>query len=120
MDDSPLRAIRMHEWMLPKDRQRTIWVKNVSEALTVLRDYTDSIEIAHLDYELTDEEDIDSRQHDCGMEVVRWLENIPENKRNKFINCTFIIHTHNKHEGIEMVERINNLKLKAKYQPFGL
>lgn len=119
LDDDPLRAVRQYEWSTPEDRLRTIWAKTVTETLLVLKEHPEQLEVVHLDHDLEGETFVDSRRDDCGMEVVRWLENIAYDKRVKFVLCHFIIHTHNERAGRQMKERISALGLKADYIPFG-
>ena len=119
MDDDPLRAVKLYEWSTPDERLRTIWTKNVTETLSVLKDHADQLESVHLDHDLEGEIFVDSRRADCGMEIVRWLENIPYEKRIKFVLVHFVIHTHNERAGRHMKERIAALGLKVDYKPFG-
>lgn len=120
MDDDPLRAVKLYEWSNPEDRLRTIWTKTVAETLLIFKDHAEQLEKVYLDHDLEGEVYVDSRRADCGMEIVRWLENIPYEKRIKFVLCHFIVHTHNERAGNTMKERITALGLKADYKPFGL
>lgn len=120
MDDDPLRAVKQYEWSSPDERLRTIWTKTVAETILVLKDHSEQLETVHLDHDLEGEVYVDSRRNDCGMEVVRWLENVAYEKRIKFVLCRFIVHTHNERAGRIMKERLLALGLKADYIPFGL
>lgn len=120
MDDDPMRAVKLHEWSTPEDRAKTVWTKNVPETLVVLRDHAEVLERVSLDHDLGGEIYVDSRRNDCGMEVVRWLENIPAEKRIKFFHTKFEVHSHNEKAARQMVERLKAIGLSATFAPFGI
>lgn len=120
MDDDPMRAVRLHEWSTPEERAKTVWTRNVPETLVVLRDFPETLEKVSLDHDLTGESYIDSRRNDCGMEVVRWLENITAEKRRKLSSIKFVVHSHNERAARQMVDRMKALGLQATHEPFGI
>jgi hypothetical protein len=120
MDDDPMRALRLYDWLTPEEIAKTVWTKDVTETLTVLRDYPELLERVSLDHDMTGETYVDSRRNDCGMEVVRWLENIPTEKRYKFFHTKFVVHTHNEKAARQMVERMKAIGLHVTYEPFGI
>lgn len=120
MDDNPMRAVRLHEWSTEDERARTIWTKTVTETLIVLKGFAKDLETVSLDHDMEGEHFVDSRRPDCGMEVVRWLENIPHDKRATLQHVQFIVHSHNEKAARQMTERIAALGLMVRYEPFGI
>jgi len=120
VDDDPLRAARQYEWQTEKERHRTIWVKNVKEALKVLKDYTERIEQMHLDHDLDGPIPIPSNNSLAGMEIVRFFENLPKAKRNTYIGIMVTLHDHNRFAAMEQLKRLKAIGFKVKYIPFGM
>ena len=68
--------------------------------------------IIFLDHDLGGEEMVESQREDCGMEVVRWIQENEPQIRN------VIVHSHNGPAGVEMVNKLLDSKYKASYLPF--
>ncbi len=115
LDDNPNRAaIAYQRWS--KDRSsNTIWCTEAHQAISTLKDY--EIKEAHLDHDLEGRSFVNSSHDNTGMEVIRWLEKY--DNLNKFSGTLFIIHSHNFPAAIQMVKRLQTLKLKVKCIPFG-
>ena len=120
VDDDPLRAARMYEWQTEAERNRTIWVKNVKEALRVLKDYTSRIEQMHLDHDLDGQNPLPSNNCLAGMELVRFFENLPKGKLITYLGIRITLHDHNRYASLEQLKRLQRLGFKVKYIPFGL
>ena len=71
LDDDPRRA----EIFL-KDNPDAVWVNTVAECLARLAEPWDEV---HLDHDLGGKMFVDSKDTDCGMEVIRWLCKEPRN-----------------------------------------
>ena len=119
-DDDPLRAARMHEWQTEGERQRTIWTKNVKEAIRILKDYGERVEHFHLDHDLDGPDPIPTNNSLAGMEIVRWFENLPSPKRDRYRGIRITLHDHNRYAATEQLKRLLRLGFKVKYIPFGL
>ena len=118
LDDSPERAALAYQRMTPVARDHTIWCKEATEAISVLKDYAEVLVQAHLDHDLEGAYQ-NSFDKNCGMEVVRYLERLDSDELNKIKDIHFIVHSWNPPAGREMTERIEKLGLKAIYRPFG-
>ena len=119
-DDDALRAVRLWEWQNEADRHRTIWVKTVKEALRVLKEHGDQVEQLHLDHDLDGQEVLPTKSSLAGMEVVRWFENLPKQKREKFLKMAITLHDHNRFAAKEQFKRLTTMGFRVKYIPFGL
>lgn len=119
-DDDPLRAARQYEWQTEAERHRTIWVKNVTEALKVLKDYTSRIEQMHLDHDLDGQNPLPINSCLAGMEIVRFFENLPKDKLNRYLGIRITLHDHNSYAALEQLKRLRKLGFKVKYIPFGM
>jgi hypothetical protein len=115
LDDSPERAALAYQRWPAKKSNSTIWVTTAQETIDILKEYKD-IEEVHLDHDLGGEIDVHSERDDCGMEVVRWLE---DTSLSKFNSTEFIIHSWNMHAAKEMKARLQKLGLKVRIHPFG-
>jgi len=115
LDDDPNRAAITYQRWSPERTNRTIWCHTAQETIDTLRDY--SLAEVHLDHDLEGPQFLDPRHQNSGMEVVRWIEAQPE--LSKFADTLFIIHSHHLRAGFEMLERLENLRLRVKYIPFG-
>lgn len=114
LDDSPERAALQYQRWPEEKRYRTIWAMTAEEAISVLNEY--DLDEAHLDHDLGGTQFQDSRSDNCGMEVVRWLEN---NLQSKHKTTLFIVHSWNLPAGARMVERLRELGLQVHQIPFG-
>jgi hypothetical protein len=117
MDDCNERAAVLYQRMTERARDRTFWTSTVEEALGVLIDYRDRLEVVYLEHDLNSDHFVHSGREDCGMEVVRWLE---KQDSTKYSHCHFVIHTWNAKAGIKMTERLKAAGYRAHHQPFGL
>ena len=119
LDDDPGRAaLACQRW--PKEKSNnTMWCTTAAETISVLKDYWKELEEVHLDHDLGGDTWVDSRRDDCGMEVVRWFENIPELRLEKYKDVKFIIHSWNFPAAREMHLRLLDLGLKSHLVPFG-
>jgi hypothetical protein len=109
LDDDPARA----EIFLGKHPD-AIWVTTVPACLARLAEPWDEI---HLDHDLGGKLFVDSRDEDCGMEVIRWLCKEP---RTHLKDSQFFVHTHNAAAGLLMVLLMQGGGYKAEFRPFGL
>lgn len=122
LDDNHNRAAVMYQRMTDKERNKTIWCQTAAEAIDVIWNYRDRLEIAMLDHDLGGESYVNVKREDCGMEIIRFLEKRAWHDKKEFKklqNCTFIVHSHNTYAAPRMVERLQAIGLKAIYQPFG-
>lgn len=119
-DDDPLRAAKMYEWQTEAERHRTVWVKNVKEALRVLKDYTERLEQIHLDHDLDGPICLPSNSCLSGMEIVRFFDNLPTHKRDMYKHIRITLHDHNRYAALEQLKRLQRLGFRVKYIPFGL
>ena len=118
LDNDPNRAALHHQRMNKFDRERTFWVRTVSETIDILKCYRLRLDIVSLDYNLNDSEiPAHPASDECGMEVVRWLEKQP---LEKFSHVRFIIHTWDLSAGIKMTRRLKEKGYKVVRTPFGL
>jgi hypothetical protein len=109
LDDDALRA----EIFL-RDHPDAVWVTTVPECLARLAEPWHEI---HLDHDLGGKLFVDSRDEDCGMEVIRWLCKEP---RTHLKDSRFFVHTHNATAGLLMVLLMRRDGYKAEFRPFGL
>lgn len=119
LDDSPERAAVAYQRMNPEDQNNTIWCTDAAGAISVLKDYAEDLTKVYLDHDLGGKQFQNSYEKNCGMEVVRYLERLDSNKKDKLQNTLFIVHSWNPGAGREMAKRIFDLSLKVIYQPFG-
>jgi hypothetical protein len=119
LDDDPNRAALAYQRWSEERRSNTIWCTTAEECLSVLQDDYDLTE-AHLDHDLGGATFVDTRREDCGMEVVRWLENRTPKQLKKFEKCQFICHSWNIGAGRTMTERLKKIGLQATQLPFGM
>lgn len=116
LDDDVNRAALAYQRASEERRANTIWCKTAQEAIRTLQEF--ELEEVHLDHDLEGPYYMDSRHHNCGMEVVRWLEkNYPTDGRLGKIS--YIVHSHNVRAAVRMVERMRKIGLNVKYVPFG-
>jgi hypothetical protein len=123
LDPDAKRAVLAHQRMTDEDQSNTIWCKTVLEAQTTLWNYRHELTRVHLEHDLGEQPYANTRSEDCGMELVRYLENLsvhhgPEFQAYK--KMKFVIHTWNDHAGPIMVERLRKIGLKVELKPFGM
>ena len=109
LDDDPLRA-----QLFMQDHPQAIWVTTVADCLARLEEPWDEV---HLDHDLGGKKFVDSRDEDCGMEVIRWLCKQP---RDHLKATFFLVHTHNAAAGLLMVLQIRACGYKGEFRPFGM
>jgi hypothetical protein len=71
-------------------------------------------ETVYLDHDLGLETWVDSDRVDSGMEVVRWLEDNPIQRKHP----KYVVHSWNGPAGKEMADRLNAAGYNAEYAPF--
>jgi hypothetical protein len=109
LDDDPLRA----EIFL-KENPEAVWVTTVAECLDRLHQPWDEV---HLDHDLGGKRFVDSKDQDCGMEVIRWLCREP---RPHLKDSRFFVHTHHAAAGLLMVLQMHGCGYRAEFRPFGV
>ncbi len=108
LDDDPERAAAF----LGRHPQ-AVWVQTVEECVSRLVERWDEV---HLDHDLGGKMFVDSREQDCGMEVIRWLcKDVHEHLRV----TRFLVHTHNSLAGLLMVLQMRASGYQAEFCPFG-
>jgi len=112
MDDDPARAVLAYNRMKPEDRSKTIWCMTAKEAIITLQDYKDSLTAVMLDHDLEGESFVNSKREDCGMEVVRWIEQAMPTIGK------IIVHTWNYPAAKQMVARLRRKDYVVILQPF--
>lgn len=117
LDDDPKRAALAHQRWSDERRSNTVWCRTAQEAISTLQSF--DLEEVHLDHDLEGPFYLDSRHHNSGMEVVRWLEKNAQGD-HKWDKTYFIVHSHNVRAGVQMVDRLSDLGLNVNYIPFGL
>ncbi len=123
LDDSPERAAIAYSRMVEKERSKVIWCMTAEEAIITVWDYRKVLEKVMLDHDLGGKTYVHTSRDDCGMEIVRFLENKARTEPEEFENlkkAQFIVHTWNEYAGPVMVERLKKLGLKTVHIPFGM
>jgi hypothetical protein len=123
LDDSPERAAVAYQRMSKDEQDQTIWCRTVEETITTLWDYREVLKFVFLDHDLGGETYVNTKREDCGMEVVRYLENLSVKEPiefNQFENIKFIIHSWNITAGAKMMERLKTIGLNVDFKPFGM
>ena len=110
------RAAVAYQRATEERRSNTIWCKTAQEAIQTLQQF--ELEEAHLDHDLEGPYYMDSRHHNCGMEVVRWLEK-NHALHPRLGKIQYIVHSHNVRAAVKMVERLRVVGLNVRYVPFG-
>lgn len=117
LDDDAHRAALMYQRMRPEDRNITFWVTTAQEAIDLLVNYRERLVYAFLDHDLGGETYVHSGREDCGMEVVRFLEN--QNPED-YVSCKFIVHSWNIDAARKMTDRLQAKGYQVTMQPFGM
>lgn len=123
LDDSAQRAVLAYNRMSEEDRSNTIWCTTAEETIITLWDYRDQLDRVHLDHDLGGQQYVNTKREDCGMEVVRKLEEMSHKQPDEFAklkDTEFIIHSWNSHAAPIMVDRLKKLGLNVKHVPFGM
>lgn len=110
------RAALQYQRINKKNRERTFWAKTVSEAIAILIDYRERLDIVSLGYNLSNKYYVHPASSECGMEIVRWLE---RQNSKKYSHVRFIVHTWDT-AGRKMVNRLWLKGYRVIYVPFGL
>jgi hypothetical protein len=108
LDDNPERASSYL-----KEYPGAVWVTTSSACIRQLQN---SWDLVSLDHDLGGEIYVDSGREDCGMEVVRFLE---EYKPEYLKDTQFIVHSFNAVAAVRMIGTLRDLGYKATYIPFG-
>ena len=119
LDDCANRAALAYQRWPEDKRNNTMWCTTAAEAIDVLKDYVDDLEEVHLDHDLGGEHFVDSRREDCGMEVVRWLQNIPHARLLRYRKIKFVTHSWNFPAARSMHLKLLDLGLDSELIPFG-
>ena len=89
------------------------WTQTAEDCIRRLEQ--DHWQVVFLDHDLGGEVFVDTSREDCGMEVVRWIEqNKPENIEY------FIVHSWNVPAAREMADRLKKIGYQTILKPFGL
>jgi len=122
LDDSPERAAVTYQRMSKEDRDSTIWCRTVQETITTLWDYRDVLTRVYLDHDLGGETYVNTKREDCGMEIVRYLEQLlikDPIEFKRFEQIKFIVHSWNITAGAKMRDRLITIGLNVDFKPFG-
>lgn len=119
LDDSHERAaVQYLRW--PEDkRNRTIWCETAQGAIDILKEQKSNLDEVHLDHDLGLTSYQNSGAENCGMEVVRYMENLTLEELSQFKNTCFIIHSWNLPANEKMTKRLGEIGLKVVSRPFG-
>jgi hypothetical protein len=116
VEGDPQRAALQFQRMTQKDQNRTFWVSTVPEAIDMLKNYRERIDIFSTGYNLNGEEYNHPSREDCGLEIVRWLE---KQSSSDYSHVRFIVHTWDR-AGDKMVKRLRDHGYHVNYVKFGL
>lgn len=121
LDDSAERTAVFFNRCPENIRPKVIWCQNVTETITTLRDYCDNLEEVSLDHDLGAPGFMSNPlSPECGMEVVRWLENHYDIVEVLLKNrCRITIHSFNVYAGDLMQSHLERLGFKVNRHPFG-
>ena len=122
LDDSTERAVLAYNRMPVDERDNCIWCKTAEEAMVTLWDYRDVLTKVYLDHDLGGEAFVNTKREDCGMEIIRFVENMSRKDPKEFEKlkkAEIIIHDWNGHAAPIMEKRLSALGLNAKWVPFG-
>lgn len=119
LDDSAERAAVQYQRWPEEKRNRTLWVTTAQEAIQALDGLKDELAEVHLDHDLGGTSYQHSGAENCGMSVVRFLENLPDEEIAKFNSTVFIVHSWNIPANRNMTERLQKLGLRATSRLFG-
>ncbi len=116
VEGDPQRAALQFQRMTPADQNRTFWVKTVPEAIDMLTNYRERLDIFSMAYNLNGEEYNHPSREDCGLEIVRFLEKAePE----MYAQVRFVIHSWSS-AGVKMTARLRKKGYRVICAPFGL
>ncbi len=115
VEGDPTRAALQFQRMKPADQNRTFWVKTVLEAIDMLKNYRERLDIVSMGYNLNGEEYNHPSREDCGLEIVRFLEKAdPET----YAQVRFVIHSWDA-AGVKMADRLRKKGYLVIRAPFG-
>lgn len=117
IDGSQERAAVSYNRMSQYKRDRTIWARNVEEALPIFSDYRSRLKVVFLSNDLNEFIHGDMRREDSGAEIVRYLEKQPA---IEFSGCVFVVQDHDKKVGEKLTERLKKAGYSAIHKPFGM
>ena len=116
VEGDPARAALQFHRMTPREQERTFWVRTVTDAIDMLLNYRERLDIVSLEYDLNDLGYNHPSREDCGMEVVRWLE---RRCSDSYSHVRFVIHTWNSAAGEKMTRRLRDKGYRVVRAPFG-
>ena len=123
LDREPNRAVLAFNRMNKSDREHTIWCRTAQEAMITFWDYRRVLEKAFLEHDLGDVSYANTGSPECGMEIVRFLEEKAKKEPKEFEHLKKVrvtVHTWNEHAGPIMVDRLRKIGLSAELKPFGM
>lgn len=114
LDDNPIRCSRI------ADVHKVTICKTAQGCINYLAwgETRDGWDIVYLDHDLGDETMVDSDRKDCGMEVVRWVEEHHAGGHPPLRIGLFVIHTWNVGAGEVMTRSLEALGYDVIRQPF--
>lgn len=115
VEGNPQRAALQFQRMTPEDQNRTFWVKTVPEAIDMLENYRERLDIFSMAYNLNGEEYNHPSREDCGLEIVRWLEKQPS---SPYSHVRFIVHSWDR-AGVKMTTRLRTRGYRVMNVAFG-
>ena len=115
VEGDPQRAALQFQRMTPADQNRTFWVKSVPEAIDMLENYRERLDIVSMAYNLNGEEYNHPSREDCGLEVVRWLE---RRSSSDYSHVRFVVHSWDR-AGVKMTSRLRAHGYRAILKEFG-
>ena len=116
VEGDPQRAALQFQRMTPADQNRTFWVKSVPEAIDMLKNYRERLDIVSMGYNLNGEEYNHPSREDCGLEIVRFLE---KKKPETYAHVRFIVHSWAFLSGAKMANRLRAHGYNVLSKPFG-
>jgi len=116
LDNDVNRAAIAYQRATEERRENTIWCNTAQGAIRTFQEF--EISEAHLEHDLEGPQHLDSRYHNSGMEVVRWLIRSSASDP-RLSKIRYIVHSHNVRAAVRMVERLGEAGLDAHYIPFG-
>jgi len=113
LDNDANRAAVAYRRFSEERRQSTIWCRQVSEAIDILKSY--QVDEVHLGHNLSDEPNLGACRN-CTMQLVNWV--IKNASRNTY-QIRFIVHTHESAAGFALARKLRKNGFNSRYVPFG-
>lgn len=115
VEGDPQRAALQFQRMTHQDKNRTFWVSTVPEAIDMLENYRERLDIVSLAYNLNGEEYNHPSREDCGLEIVRFLE---KRSSSDYSHARFIVHSWDR-VGVKMTSRLRAHGYRVILKEFG-